>query len=65
MQNNVKFCEVYNLSHTIRKSTKKNDTFPNSAGFTHEKKLYMKFGFFGKFCFFLKVFSIVLLISWI
>ena len=23
MQNNVKFCEVYNLSHTIGKSTRK------------------------------------------
>ena len=66
MQNNVKFCEVYNLSHTIGKTTgKRMIHFQILQGLSMKRNFICKFDFFGKFCFFLKVFSIVLLISWI
>ena len=61
MQNNVKFCEVYNLSHTIGKTTRKRMThFQILQGLPMKRNFICKFGFFGKFgkfCFFLKVFS--------
>ena len=57
-QNNVKFCEVYNLSRTIGKTTRKRmihfqilQSLPMKGNFICK---FSFFGKFGKFCFLFK-----------